>query len=732
MAKQIVSGNLNQYGNNGQFETDRSTWGFADTTNIEVTRDAAFKTAGVYSAKARAKTTQQNKVPIIEALATLGPSSTTKKFIAKVNVRVPSSAQISVDASSFTLYNASNFFTIHEQTDKTVAQAKNVWVTIELCFTPSINGNAVITLWLDTSTNGLTQNGLLYADQFEVYEYIDVPDNPGPCTLEIDVNNTTITNETAPSAGDGIIQVAVTGAVGTIEYSKDGGQNWQLSNQFTGLTTGIYIVQVREQSTPTCLDEYPFVVNHGATGHDFTTAITNESVSGANDGAIAITVSGTGAPFQFTIDAGQTYQSGNNFSNLAPGVYYVAVKDTNGNIVLKIVTVEAGTILVDKIYHSENPITFSKAAAANWQSLVNYRLYNEVRVEDVADSGNYNATLKVELPPDNNNQAMFYLPEAFRGVFEFTPPSQNEGTIKRLTDRIKRFKNFHGELQNTEVTPPTLTESLPNLVLFGGIDKFNYPGLNYFGSYLPANKKFLTWAPTEKWVNRTQEDYLNFWVYDNFATLKLQIKAYFDDGTDQTAITKTKSGTKYTELYQIPAGPQNTGALLINAGKNVVRYELSLLDQNDVVISEVRTYHINQVTHPRSRYFMFLNSLGAFEVLLFTGIESVKTTFNRKVIQKFLAHNYSALDGEFQSINVIRQQQRSIGSGLIKNKLAKEWHEYLKDFIGSRLLFDITDSSRRPIVVSGGDHNSEDQNYELFIRFDVRDAYDNNIFTPRV
>src|SRR5690606_18308394 len=104
-----------------------------------------------------------------------------------------------------------------------------------------------------------------------------------------------------------------------------------------------------------------------------------------------------------------------------------------------------------------------------------------------------------------------------------------------------------------------------------------------------------------------------------FSTLKLQIKAYFDDGTNQTSVTRSLVGSSFSQLFIIPAGPGNSGANLINPEKNLLRYELSMLDQSDTVISETRTYTLTRVKHPLTRYFMFLNSLGSYEVLRITG-----------------------------------------------------------------------------------------------------------------
>jgi hypothetical protein len=387
----------------------------------------------------------------------------------------------------------------------------------------------------------------------------------------------------------------------------------------------------------------------------------------------------------------------------------------------------------DGLYHSKNPITLSKTATAGWDLLENPRLYADIRVEDIADGDVYNSKLTLALPPDEDGQALFYLNEAFRDAFTLTPPTAGASTIVRLTDRIKRFKVFTGEMDGTDLVPAALTEGDAHLVLFGGVDKFNFPTLDYLTTYLAANKKFLTWAPTEKYVDRLQEDYLNFFVYDPLTTtLKLQIQAFFDDDTDETAVATEISPVAHRQLYQVPAGPVNSGATLVNPAKNLLYYQLCILDQDDVVISEVRTYLVATTSHPLTRFFMFVNSLGAFEVLRFTGQAERTTEFGRELVQRFLPYNYSAEDGEFITNNNILIPKINYSSGNIKGRMAAQWHEYMQDFLNTSRLYEITATGQRlPLNITAGSWEDADQNYRRFIRFEVKPAYENQSFTPR-
>lgn len=735
MAREIVGGNLNTWGDTGQFEADRSSWGFGDpppggTGWIVINR--SFPGDPIYEGYGANCTSYDNgsTFPNVKLVSARFTQTAGKKYVAKVKALVPSGSPIASGARVID-HILPPLCSSVESITKTVTQALDTWVDVELYFLAYANfTNNIIYTRLTGAPTDLIGEGVILFDKYEIYEYVDVEDPEPECTLELDVPGTVVVDESGPGANDGSITVAITGGTGPFEYSKNGGSSWQSSNLFSGLASGSYNIVVRETGQISCNDSGVFSVNSDTPDFDFTLTPTHETIGGASDGQISVTPTGTGAPFQYSKNGGSTWQLSNLFTGLPPGLYYITVRnDADTQQVTKSVTINAGALLIEKTWHSKNPIYLQREAAAGWELLTNFRLFNEVRVEDIAESGVYNSKMKVELTPDADGSAIFYLQEAFSDCFSLVPPVQNASTIERLTDRIKRFKNFYGSMEEQEVEPASLTEGLPNLVVWGGISKEKFPGLNYFTTFLSAQKKFLTWAPIEKYVDSLQEDYLTFFVYGSYTSLKLQVKAYYDDSTNETSVTKTKTDTTRFQLYRIPAGPANCGVSGINPAKNLIRYELTLLDQADAVISETRIYHI-AIAHPNTKYFLFVNSLGGDEVLRFTGQASIKHNFNRGILQRFLPYNYEAIEGEFTTHAVSSTRQTNFSSGYISNKLAKQWHEYLHDFLLSPSVYNVTDGTRIPVVVTAQEFEIMDQNYDRFIRFDARDAFDNESFTP--
>ncbi len=141
--------------------------------------------------------------------------------------------------------------------------------------------------------------------------------------------------QTSGSCGvsNGTISATGTGGSGALSYSLNGGA-YQPSGIFTGLAAGSYTVTVMDGAG--CINGTTVTVTN--TGAATITATTTPSACGSGSGTITIAASGGTAPLQYSIN-GTTFQSGNQFTNLAPGSYTIRVGDAGGCIVSSTVSV---------------------------------------------------------------------------------------------------------------------------------------------------------------------------------------------------------------------------------------------------------------------------------------------------------------------------------------------------------------------------------------------------------
>jgi hypothetical protein len=148
----------------------------------------------------------------------------------------------------------------------------------------------------------------------------------GFTTIACDMVLGNITKTAAPGGTITVVSV-ITAKPYAIEYRLDAG-TWQDSPVFTGLSAATYSVQARFKLYTSCSDSRSIDVD--ATFCDISLGaieLSHESAKYADDGIIRVYATSTNGPIEYSIDDGATYQSGNIFSDLQPGVYIVRIKD---------------------------------------------------------------------------------------------------------------------------------------------------------------------------------------------------------------------------------------------------------------------------------------------------------------------------------------------------------------------------------------------------------------------
>ena len=140
----------------------------------------------------------------------------------------------------------------------------------------------------------------------------------------------TFTNPTCFGDSDGTITITGNGGTGSLEYSIDGGSTYQNSNVFTGLTTGVYVIVVRDDNACTA-NTSKFLSKSQVSA---TVTQSNVTCNGDDDGWINVTgaAGGSGSGYEVKLNSNGTYTTLIDYKvyqNLAPGTYTVYVKDSN-------------------------------------------------------------------------------------------------------------------------------------------------------------------------------------------------------------------------------------------------------------------------------------------------------------------------------------------------------------------------------------------------------------------
>jgi hypothetical protein len=161
-------------------------------------------------------------------------------------------------------------------------------------------------------------------------------EEPDPIISKVIIDNQTIT-------------VKALGQGRSYEYSLDG-INFQSNNVFANLKKGTYTVYIRDYRGCTATHSEIIIYEPTSLSANFEiTPLTCDSTTGKLN---IIALGGT-APYQYSIDNGNTYTSSNLFTGLFPGSYAIIVKDAqnttaSSTAVIKPIELLAVTAVVSK------------------------------------------------------------------------------------------------------------------------------------------------------------------------------------------------------------------------------------------------------------------------------------------------------------------------------------------------------------------------------------------------
>lgn len=113
---------------------------------------------------------------------------------------------------------------------------------------------------------------------------------------------------------------------GEFEYSIDGGNSWHIEPFFTDLPPGTYLPVVRKINGNCLVESNPIIVPTPFSDLEVAVVESQPSDCHVNDGRIEIITEGPGAPLEFSIDGGDSWQTSAFFENLAPGNFQLRVK----------------------------------------------------------------------------------------------------------------------------------------------------------------------------------------------------------------------------------------------------------------------------------------------------------------------------------------------------------------------------------------------------------------------
>lgn len=238
-------------------------------------------------------------------------------------------------------------------------------------------------------------------------------------------------------------------------------------------------------------------------------------------------------------------------------------------------------------------------------------------------------------------------------------------------------------------------------VFLGGLSWEDFPAWKdtFFTEHLAASKRFLTWAPVRKTVDRFQQDYLYFLV--NFTplptSLKLKVRMIFTDGQCMIVTKPTRDSVSQYEVYVMPTGFTELDLEQYETEELIIAsYDVWLENQASERLSEIRTYVLANEYRRNLVELMLANSLGGFDCIGLTGSYELglETSFDNVEVTQ--GRSYQVTEPARFKTNLEGQRTLTANTGWI---LPDEF-DYVQEILLSKQIYLVNDRALVPLTLT--------------------------------
>jgi len=234
----------------------------------------------------------------------------------------------------------------------------------------------------------------------------------------------------------------------------------------------------------------------------------------------------------------------------------------------------------------------------------------------------------------------------------------------------------------------------------GGLNRetlvyYNKKEIDYFSSIgygivAPSDyiSRFLTWQPASKKTGKTVSEKLYFLVPEQTSahTARIYVRTYFTDGSAENVSPFGDAIDLHTfQVIECSVGYDHLGFASMFSNKTVKAWEVFIVQDEVLPISEVRRFEPDMKHHSNERVFYYKNSFSTFDTIRFTGIQENNNEYEQINGAVILEEEYSETNAPLRQFQNTESQKFKISSGWLK----KEWKDALRDLLLSTEIYEV-------------------------------------------
>lgn len=336
----------------------------------------------------------------------------------------------------------------------------------------------------------------------------------------------------------------------------------------------------------------------------------------------------------------------------------------------------------------------------NFSLTLSLHIFIEERLDYLSNNYDYYEKVKTwEVVPLDDSTAQFNIDSVLRSYFPDPQlPTFGSTSFEKDTSILLRYHIRYAEKFGT---PPERASGSPvadKYALNGGMNRRDFEDEDFYSDLITGSSaRFLTFSPNEKRVLKDQHDYL--YLIQTFVAqypqLYVRYTAVKEDGTSDTSDVNFSNLDALYDVHIIPVGHNYVSTLFSSDLKS---YTVSLIEKTGAtsVLSEVKNYKVVRYTPLNAKYYLYRNSLGAFESIWFTGEAITGVAIDRSLAKRILRLE----DGKEINENLIYQSSFTTSKKLYTGFKSTEELNAFIDFLNSEHVYEQSeDGYYKPVTV---------------------------------
>jgi hypothetical protein len=312
---------------------------------------------------------------------------------------------------------------------------------------------------------------------------------------------------------------------------------------------------------------------------------------------------------------------------------------------------------------------------------------------------------------DANGDAIFDIAEILESVCESNFAFPVDVLYSIIRDKVTRpyFVRYYEAYGNPFIARKLHTSPL-TFCCTGGIPPWKQPAFyheiqNFFTFFNSNNMNFLTWL-TEKKADLNSEERLYLMIdKDEDCDVYYHVKAYYNNGTEEDIYPDTRLTTDirpavFGDVFEICVGYKNLNlGSLCTYPENLIAWEIRPVingEENGTYVASTFRFNLDRRIYPNTRYFMFKNSLGAFESVIFTGEAILESAITRTQWNNSELSLYE---------ETYRERKQRTDQYVEKMKASTGWitvaeREWLRELLMSEEVYELKNNARYPVIIT--------------------------------